>query len=198
MKLYDFELSGNAWKIRLLLCHLQIDFEREMVDIMAGAHKGDNFANLNPLQRVPVLELDNGDSLFESNAILLYLAEGTDLLSSNPTERSHMISWLIFEQADLMRFLAHPYVWTVTNVATENEHLMTLYHKIAGHGIKKVEQVLSGQDWICGDKISVVDFALYPNIRLSEEGGFNLAKYSNILGWLERFESLPHYEPLAV
>src|SRR3954451_9859543 len=102
MKLYDYVASANCYKVRLLLAQLGRRYERVAVDIFDGDTLTDDFAQLNPLRSTPVLVLDDGRVLVESNAILWYLAHGTELLPADPFEQAEVCRWLIYEQSDVM------------------------------------------------------------------------------------------------
>src|SRR5262249_19939255 len=102
MRLYDYAASGNCYKARLLLALLDRPYERVEVDIFGGDTLTDEFARLNPARETPVLELDDGSVLTQSNAILWYLAEGTSFLPATPLERAQVVQWLSFEQERVM------------------------------------------------------------------------------------------------
>src|SRR4051812_39024914 len=102
MKLYDYDTSANCFKVRLLLAQLERPFERVPLDIFAGDTLTDEFAAINPQRSTPVLELDDGRRLVESNAILFYIAQGTEFLPDDTFERAEIVRWLIFDQLDVM------------------------------------------------------------------------------------------------
>src|SRR5919108_702521 len=102
MRLYDYAASANCYKPRLLLAQLGLPYERVPIDIFGGDTLTEEFAAKNPARSTPVLETDDGRYLQESNAILWYLAEGTDLLPDDPFDRGHVLKWLILEQTDVM------------------------------------------------------------------------------------------------
>src|ERR1700677_1416813 len=108
LRLYDSRLSGNAWKVRILLTQLGIPFERVTLDLAKGATADPAFRANSRFARVPVLELEDGRTLVESAAIMLYLAEGSPLLPNDRYLRAEVTAWLTFEQADLLRALALP------------------------------------------------------------------------------------------
>jgi len=197
IKLYDSKLSGNAWKVRLLLRHLDIPFERMTLNLAEGLHKKPEFACRNRFQRIPVVELADGSHLSESGAILLYFADGTELLPKAPAARAAVIAWLFYEQGDLGRFLAYPRFYAMTGQTQSQADLIAHYHQIATAAFAPVEKTLTEHHWLNGDALSAADFALYPYIRLSPEGGFDLSAWPGVQAWLARFEALPAYEPLV-
>lgn len=196
IRLYDSLASGNAWKVRLLLRHLGVPFERVTLNLAEGRQKTAEFAALNPYGRVPVVELPQGGTLYESDAILLHFAEGTPLLPTDPIVRNHVMAWLFYDQGDLSRFLGYPRFYTKIGVAEAHAAEIALYHQIADAALVPVEQALSRGPWLAGDAPTVADFALYPYIALSPEGGRDLGPMPAIRAWLARFEALPGYEPL--
>jgi glutathione S-transferase len=106
MLLYDSPVSGNAYKVRLLLAHLAIPYERHTVDVVDRSNPREELAELSPTRRVPTIVLDDGRPLTESGAILLYLGEGTRFVPEDPYERARMLQWMFFEQSDHMQSLA--------------------------------------------------------------------------------------------
>src|ERR687885_2108047 len=101
MRLYDYAASCNCYKVRLLLAQLGVEYERVAVDIFAGDTVADGYAAVNPARETPVLEVD-GRHLPESGAILVYLAEGTELLPADRWKRAQVMRWLLFEQTQVM------------------------------------------------------------------------------------------------
>jgi glutathione S-transferase len=197
IKLYDSRLSGNSWKVRLLLRHLGVPFQRETMNLAEGSHKTPDFTARNRFQRIPVVELEDGCYLVESAAILLYFAEGTPLIPSEPVERAKVTAWLFYEQADLMRFLAFPRFYAMTGQSEAKAGVIAHYRELGEAALAPLERALDEHGWLHGDTPSVADFGLYPYIRLSTEGGYDLAQWSAICGWLTRFEALPGYESLV-
>jgi glutathione S-transferase len=108
MRLYDYAGSGNCYKVRLLLALLRRKYERVPIDIFGGDTLTDEFAALNPVREVPVLELDSGDAIAQSAAILWYLAEDTPFLPGDRLGRAHVLQWLSFEQERVMGGIGGP------------------------------------------------------------------------------------------
>jgi glutathione S-transferase len=125
MKLYDSPVSGNCYKVRLLLSHLALDYERVEVDVTDRGERIERPRALNPTGRVPTLELDDGRHLGESNAILFHLAQGTPYLSDDPFERARTLQWMFFEQNHLEPSLAVArYIVTILGKADENREVL--------------------------------------------------------------------------
>lgn len=197
IKLYDSKLSGNAWKIRLLLLNLGIPFERVTINLAEGLHKTPEFSVKNRFKRIPVIELEDGTYLSESNAILLFFADKSSLLPADPITRAAVIAWLFYDQGDLSRFLAYPRFFAMTGQTEKQADVISHYKTIAATAFAPVEDALSKHNWIAGDALSVADFALYPYIRLAPEGGYDFTDMPAIRSWLARFEALPAYQPLV-
>ncbi|MGV1768351.1 glutathione S-transferase family protein [Rhizobium rhizogenes] len=197
IKLYDSKLSGNAWKVRLLLRHLGIPFERVTLNLAEGTHKSPEFSTRNPFQRIPVVELGDGSHLCESGAILLYFGEQTSLLPSDPVDRAGVTAWLFYDQGDLSRFLAYPRFFAMIGQTEKQAALISQYKAIGEPALVPLEKALSDRPWLAGAQLSVADFALYPYIKLAPQGGYDLTGLPAIQAWLLRFEALPAYEPLV-
>lgn len=197
IKLYDSKLSGNAWKVRLLLRHLGIPFERHTLNLAEGLQRSPTFTLRNRFQRVPVIELNDGQYLTESGAILLYFAEGTPLLPQDAVSRAQVSAWMFYEQADLLRFLAYPRFFAMTGQSETKAAVIAHYREIGEAALAPIERALADSKWLHGEALSVADFDLYPYIRLAPEGGYELSRWPAIDGWLSRFEKLPGYEALV-
>ncbi len=197
IKLYDSKLSGNAWKIRLMLNFLQIPYVRETLNLAEGKHKEDAFKKINPFARIPAVELADGRFLNESNAILLYFAEGTSLLPADPVLRCKINAWLFFEQADLLRFLAYPRFYTMINQREKHQDIISHYMELGKPALTHVDKCLEKNTWIAGESLSVADFSLYPYISMAEEGGYVLNEWPSIQRWLKDFKDIPGYENIV-
>ena len=121
LRLYDSRLSGNAWKVRILLTQLDLPFQRVTLDLAKGATSEPAFRAKSRFARVPVLELEDGRTIVESAAIMLYLAEGTRFLPDDRFPRAEVTSWLTFEQADLLKTLALPRFYRMRGTADRME-----------------------------------------------------------------------------
>lgn len=196
IKLYDSIRSGNAWKVRLALRYLGIPFERVSMVLAEGPHKTPEFKSWNRFQRVPVLELEDGRHLGESNAILQYIAEGTELLPGDAFERAQVAAWFSFDQADLSRFLAFPRFYAMTDQTEQRATEIELCHGLGHAALKHVEEAVAARPFVMGDRVTIADFALYPYIKLAPEGGYDLSAYPAIHAWFDRIEALKSYEPL--
>jgi glutathione S-transferase len=192
MKLYDFHDSGNGYKVRLLLAQLGVGYQYVDVDILHGESRTPEFLARNPNGRIPVLELDDGTFLPESNAILFYLAEGTRFLPADRLARAQTLQWMFFEQYSHEPNIATSRFW-LRHTEIDDERKKRLEEKKAlGHAALKVmEQRLGEHPYFVGDAYTIADIALYAYTHVAPEGGFDLAAYPSIRTWLERVRSQP-------
>jgi glutathione S-transferase len=146
LRLYDSRLSGNAWKVRILLTQLGIPFERVTLDLAKGAAAEPAFRAKSRFARVPVLELEDGRTIVESVAIMLYLAEGSPLLPNDSYLRAEVTSWLTFEQADLLRALALPRFYNMRGVADQMKSRIADFQEGAYVALAKLDAWLATHD----------------------------------------------------
>jgi len=192
MKLYDYLPSGNSYKVRLLLSYLGRAYIHVPIDIHKAETHTSEFLAKNPAGQIPMLELDDGRILAESNAIILYLGEGSPLISADKFDRAKMYQWMFFEQYKhepaiaVARYIRH---YAMDNRADELPKLMERGKAV----LAIMERYLSERDWFAGDARSLADVALYAYTHVAHEGGFDMAPYPNIQTWLERFSDHPNH-----
>ena len=189
MRLHDYAASGNCYKVRLLLALIGEPYERVPVDIFAGETLTDAFAALNPARTTPVLELDDGEALPESAAILWYLAEGTALLPDDRLARAQVLRWLCFERA-LTPAVAGARFQVMTG-RTDDE---TPFLLAAGRRhLATLDRRLADREWVALDVPTIADLALFAYTHVAEDADFDLAGHPAIRAWIDRVESLPGY-----
>ena len=199
LRLYDNRISGNGYKPRLLLAHLDRAFERIEVDIDNGGSRTPAFLRKNPNGRIPVLELEDGTCLAESNAILFYLAEGTRFLPSDRLTRAQSLQWMFFEQYSHEPFIAVVRHWLHLGKLTEAQQAQLPAKRKGGHAALAVmEGHLGEADWFGGAGMTIADIALYAYTHVAGEGGFDLGAYPNVSAWLARVAAEPGHVPMAV
>jgi glutathione S-transferase len=159
MRLYDYAASGNCFKVRLLLRLLGREYERVPVDIFAGDTLTCEYAMINPLRETPVFELDDGERIAQSNAILWYLAEGTPWLPATRLERAHVAQWLSFEQERVMSGLGGPRFRLVTGRASEEELEPRL--AVGRAALAVLDDHLRARDWLVGGAPSIADVSVF-------------------------------------
>jgi glutathione S-transferase len=196
-RLFDSRLSGNAWKVRILLRQLGLPFERVTLDLAKGATADPVFRRKSRFGRVPVLELEDGRTLVESSAILLYLAEGSCFLPDDRFLRAEVASWLFFEQADLMRPLALPRFYQLIGKAAEMERRIVEFQEVGYPALGKLEQWLSGREWLVGDRYSIADLGVFPYVEMAPQGGYDMARFPAVAAWLARVKAEPGWVPLV-
>jgi glutathione S-transferase len=196
LRLHDYLESGNGYKVRLLLHQLGIPFERIERDILRGETRTPEFLALNPNGRIPLLELEDGTCLAESNAIQWYLAEGTPFLPDDRLLRAHVLQWLFFEQYSHEPYIAVVRFWAHAGRLDEHREELDA-RRAGGHAALAVmEERLSDRDWFVGAAYSIADIALYAYTHVAPEGGFDLAPYPAVSRWLERVRSVPGHIPI--
>ena len=189
MKLYDYEASANCYKVRLLLAQLGLDYERVPVDIFAGETLTDEFAAINPARTTPVLELAPGSYLPESNAILLHLAQGTELLPPDP----QVYRWLFFEQADVVPSIGGLRFRLLTGRLQPDNPDAVSRRSAAHEVLTLLDTQLQNRTFLVGGGYSVADIAIYGYVHVAGEAGLELGSYAAIRDWLDGVQAQPGY-----
>jgi glutathione S-transferase len=194
LRLHDNATSGNAYKIRLLLSQLGVPFERIEYDIDHGATRTPEFLRrTNPNGRIPVLELEDGRCLAESNAILWFLAEGTPFTPSERLTRAEALQWMFFEQYSHEPNIATVRYWITHGVPMTYERDAALAGKRRQGlaALNVMEQHLARRAYFVGERYSIADIALYAYTHVAPEGGFDLAPFPAVRAWLARVAGEP-------
>jgi glutathione S-transferase len=195
--LYDSPVSGNCYKVRLLLAHLGLPYERHAVDVVDRSGRRELLGGLNPALRIPTLILDDGRPLAESNAILMYLGEGSPYVPEDPYERAQVLQWLFFEQYSHEPYIAVVRFWVAFAPEPPGEEEIAARRR-AGHGaLKGMERHLTDRAFLVGDAYTVADIGLYAYTHIAGEGGFELERYPAIRAWLERVRAQPGHVPIT-
>ena len=192
MLLYDSPVSGNCFKVRLLLAHLGIPYERRTVDVADRSERPQLLGGLNPALRVPTLVLDDGRPLAESGAILWYFGDGTRFVPADPYARAQVLQWMFFEQYDHEPAIAVVRFWLAYSGRPEAFADRVEERTAAGYrALDALALGLDGRDWLVGDRMTLADIALYAYTHVAHEGGFDLGRYPSIRVWLARVASEP-------
>jgi len=195
--LYDSPVSGNCYKVRLLLAHRGIPYERRELSVVDRSNRSEVLGDLNPAQRVPTLVLDDGRALGESGAILWYFAEGTEFVPEDRYERAQMLQWMFFEQYDHEPALAVVRFWVAYSGRPEAFADRLEERMAAGYrALDAMERHLDGRQFFVGDRLSLADIALYAYTHVAPEGGFELDSYPAIGAWLDRVAAKPGHVPI--
>jgi glutathione S-transferase len=197
MVLYDSPVSGNCYKVRLLLAHLGLPYERRGVDVVDRSNRPELLGGLNPALRVPTLVLDDGRPLAESGAILWYFGEGTPFVPEDRYERAQVLQWMFFEQYDHEPAIAVARFWLAYSGRPEAFADRLEERQRAGYkALDAMERHLEGRAFLVGDGLSLADIALYAYTHVAHEGGFDLAGYSGVRRWLDRVAAAPGHVPI--
>lgn len=186
--------SGNCYKIKLLMHLLGIEHEWIHVDIMQGESRTPEFLAMNPNGKVPVVCLPDGRCLFESNAILNYLAEGTDYLPADRYERAQVLQWQFFEQYSHEPFIATSrYIIRYLGRPPEQEQRLQEKSAPGYRALDVMERHLSSRPFFVADRYTIADIALYAYTHVAHEGGFDLSNFTAVNDWLDRVAAQPGY-----
>ncbi len=197
--LYSMQLSANSYKARLGLSLLGHSFRLVEVDVLSGANKTPQYLALNPAGQVPILVLPDGRLLPESGAILHYLAEGTELLPDGRFERAEMLRWMFFEQHSHDPFIGQARFWLHLQKGGRElkQNLVEEWEDRGYEALQVMDVHLRTHPFFGGARIGLADIALYANTHLAHEGGFELAPFAAVNGWLERFAAEPGFVPIG-
>jgi glutathione S-transferase len=196
--LYNSQVSGNCYKVRLLLAHLGVEYDRQELSVADRSNRPEVLGGLNPALRVPTLILDDGRALGESGAIIWFFGEGTRFVPDDPYERAQVLQWMFFEQYDHEPAIAVVRFWLAYSGRPREDFADRLDERLAaGHrALDALERHLDGRSWLVGDGMTLADIALYAYTHVAGEGGFELDRYPAIGAWLERVANEPGHVPI--
>ena len=197
MLLYNSQVSGNCYKVRLLFAHLGLDYERREVSVVDRSDRAELLGDLNPGLRVPTLVLDDGRPLAESDAILCYFAEGTQYLPDDRYERAQVLQWLFFEQYSHEPNLAVVRFWVAFAETPPPEAEIEARRGAGYAALSAMERHLSSRTFFVGERYTVADIALYAYTHVAHEGGFDLARYPAVQAWLARVATRPGHVAIS-
>jgi glutathione S-transferase len=199
VRLFDYLISGNGYKVRLLLTQLGVPFERIELNITKGETRTPEFLRKFPNGRIPAVELDDGKLLFESNAIISYFAEGTPFMPADRFQRAQVLQWLFFEQYSHEPYIASVrYLVIHPDVADPRRAIVDTMMRPRGYdALGVMEGHLKSRAWFVGERYSIADIALYAYTHVADEGGFDLADYPATRAWLARVRSQPRHIPIT-
>jgi glutathione S-transferase len=191
--LYQQHDSGNCYKVRLVLTRLGLPFRTVAVSSLDGSTRRPEFLVRNPIGKVPTVQFDDGRCLAESNAILLYFAEGTDLVPIERYDRAKLYEWLFFEQYNHEPAIAVRRALSVYPEfrAEATPERMARLLDAGNRALAVMEQRLNGADWLAGGAFSIADISLYAYTHMASAGGYDLARFPALRRWLARVAALP-------
>jgi len=194
MKLYDDSRSGNGYKVRLLLAHLDLPYQHVPIDILKGETRTKEFLAKNLNGRIPVLELADGTRLPESNAILYFLSQGTKYWPDGALQQAQVLQWMFFEQYSHEPNIATARFWLkIKGMERTPFNLELLRQKQAAgnQALSVMDTHLQSRAFFVGERYSVADIALYAYTHEADEGGFELSAYPAVVSWLHRVREQP-------
>ncbi len=197
--LYNSQVSGNCYKVRLLLAQLGVPYEKREVDVVDRSNRPELLGELNPALRVPTVVLDDGRPLGESGAILWYFGEGSRFVPDDPYERAQVLQWMFFEQYDhepalaVARFL----IGYAQLPREQYEKRLPRLWEQGAKALDAMERHLDGRAFLVGDGMTLADIALYAYTHVAEEGEFDLSDRPAIRAWLDRVAAEPGHVPMT-
>lgn len=193
LTLYSMQSSGNSYKVRMLLARLGQPYHLVEIDRFKGENRTPEYLAKNPEGRVPLLELDDGRRLAESNAILVYLAEGTPYLPADRFEYAETLRWMFFEQHSHEPAIAEARFWLhlVRGGRELRTHDIDQWMERGYEALALMEQHLARHDYFVGARETVADLALYAHTHVAHEGDFDLSGFPALRRWLARIEGNP-------
>lgn len=183
----------------LAMHQLKIAFDLELVDVLKGEQKSDDFLAINPLGVVPYLETAAGHGIGESNAMLWFLAEGTDLMPTSAAERAEALQWMFFEQSKLEPFISPARFFSVILPHERAARAVDIaaWQDAARPGLARLNDHLSGRQFMLEAGYSIADIALFGYVHVLEEAGLDGAHYPHILRWIADVEATDGFRPLS-
>jgi glutathione S-transferase len=189
--LFDSQASGNCYKVRLLLAHLGVEYDRHELDVVDRSNRPEVLGGLNPALRVPTLVLDDGRPLGESGAILWFFGEGTQYVPEDRYERAQVLQWMFFEQYSHEPNIAVVRFWVAYALAPPGDADIDARRRAGYAALEAMERHLADRAFLVADRYTIADIALYAYTHVAAEGGFELARFPSIRVWLERVAAQP-------
>src|SRR4051812_42421340 len=200
--LYSMQRSGNSYKVRLALAQLGIPYRKVEIDILQGESRTPEFIAMNPSGQVPLLEVAPGRFLAESNAILWYLAAGSELIPDDEIHRAEAMQWMFFEQHSLEPNIGAAFFWLalIKGGRELQTHALEDWIEQGYRALGVMEKHLAKHRYFVAARYTIADIALYAYSHLAHECDFDLAGYPALRNWIARVEDEPrhvamHWEP---
>ncbi len=194
LRVFGDSRSGNCYKIKLLLHQLETPYEWVDVDILAGGSRSETFLAKNPNGRVPVLQIGEDTYLWESNAILYYLSQGSEFWPADRLHQARVLQWLCFEQYSHEPFIATSrFIIQYLKRPADREQELAAKKKGGYAALDVMERHLGAHRYFAVERYTIADIALYAYTHVAAEGDFDLSRFTAIRAWLARIESQPGY-----
>jgi glutathione S-transferase len=192
--LYDYLPSQNAYKVRLLLSHLQLPYQQKFISIFEGEGQRADYLSINPTGAVPAIELDDGRVLAESNAILWFLASDTPYLPDDLFAQAKVLQWLSFEGDYVQSTVATLRHWVMTGKdARRPEMLVASKRQGSLKSLGVLDRHLAANPYLAGDSYTIADISVFAYVHRADEAGLPLSDFPNIVAWIERIHAQPRF-----
>jgi glutathione S-transferase len=196
--LYDYLDSGNGYKVRLVFALTGRPYKWVELDILQGGTRTPQFLAKNLNGRIPTLQLDDGTHLAESNAIMWYLADNTELVPAAAVQRAQVLQWMFFEQYSHEPYVATPR-FILKHLPEDSPRRAELPQRLerGRAALAVMEQHLQGKRFFVGERYSIADIALYAYTHVADEATLDLTPYPNVVAWLGRVADRPRHIPIT-
>jgi glutathione S-transferase len=195
--LYDNPVSGNCYKVRLILSLLDIEFERRRMSVVDHSDRAEALSELSPSLNVPTVVLEDGRPLAESNAILWFFADGTRYMPDDPYERAQVLQWMFFEQYKHEPGIAVVRFWVAISENPPPAADIEARRTAGRAALDVMERHLGDHKYFVGERFTIADIALYAYTHVAPEGGFDLEPYPAVRTWLERVAAQSGIVPIS-
>jgi glutathione S-transferase len=195
--LYDNPVSGNCYKVRLILSLLGIGFERRELSVVDHSNRAEVLGGLSPSLNVPTAVLEDGRPLAESNAILWYFADGSRYLPDDPYQRAQALQWMFFEQYKHEPAIAVVRFWVAFSEDPPPAADIEARRAAGRAALEAMDRHLGDHDYFVGERFTIADISLYAYTHVAPEGGFDLEPYPAVRAWLERVAAQPGFIPIT-
>lgn len=194
LTLYDYLPSQNAWKVRLLLNHIGKPYKQEFISIFEGEGKSQNYLAVNPTGAVPSIRTTDGQTIAESNAILVYLSQGTPFLPIKPIQQSQVLQWLFFEADYVQASIATLRHWVLTGKdISRSTDILNSKHASSLNVLSILDAKLESKPFLSGQDYTIADMSVFAYVHLAEEANLPLHNYTNVQRWIEAVRSQPGF-----
>lgn len=195
--LYGMSSSGNCYKLQLLMAQLGREYEWEEIDVTRGENLSPEFLAMNDRGKAPVMKLDDGRTMSESNAILNYLAQGTPLLPDDAWERAKTLQWMFFEQYSHEPYIAvSRFIQKFLPADHPRRASLATLKPFGDEALAAMERHLGRLPWFGGERYTIADIALFAYTHIAEDGGFDLGAYPHVERWIKRVQMQPGFVPM--
>ena len=192
--LYDYLPSQNAWKVRLLLNHLDIPYKQEFISIFEGEGRSAEYQAVNPTGAVPAIKIDDGSTIAESNAILVYLAKDSCYFPSTSIESAKVLQWLFFESDYVQSSVATLRHWKLTGKdANRTKEIISSKYDASISALSILDRTLHAHEFLSGAHYTIADMSVFAYVHLSEDAGVSLAQFENLQRWIRTVSAQPGF-----